>query len=307
MSPSWSIYVTVLTLINLVGLVWLLIATARRRKDEHSNDKTTGHVWDGDISELNNPLPRWWLGMFILSFVFGAAYLVIYPGLGNWAGTSGWTSGNELRASIDAANAKLESVYAQFRNRPLDELARDPAAQKLGHNVFVNNCAACHGSDARGAKGFPSLVDRDWLWGGESEAILASVRDGRQGAMPALGATLPNGGVSEVANYVRSLSGLPHNEMQAKAGLAKFAGICAACHGVDGHGNVALGAPNLSDEIWLYGSSQATIEETIMNGRGGRMPAWSSILGDDRTRLVTAWILAQSKDPAPAVPSSGAP
>ena len=209
-----------------------------------------------------------------------------------------------LADHVAATNAKLDKLFARFRDRPLAELARDPEALKVGHNVFVNNCAACHGSDARGAKGFPNLTDSDWLYGGDPDTVLASVQNGRAGAMPALAAALPDGGVVQVANYVRSLSGLPHDPALAAQGKPRFETICAACHGPEGKGNPALGAPNLTDEVWLYGGTLATIEETITQGRNGKMPAWMNLLGADRTRLVAAWVLAQSADKSPA---GGAP
>jgi len=295
MNHSWSLYIIVVTVANLLGLSWLLFATARRRKDDRRGDNdTTGHVWDGDLTELNKPLPRWWLGLFVLTMLFAVGYLLLYPGLGGLRGTLGWSSEGELAAQVGQSSARQEARLAKFRDQPLDQLVHDGEALKTGHNVFANNCIACHGSDARGAKGFPDLTDNDWLYGGDAETVLTSVRDGRSGAMPALAAALPEGGVAQVANYVRSLSGLPHDDALANAGQPKFEMICAACHGKDGKGNTALGAPNLSDGIWLYGGTQAAIEETITNGRNGKMPAWAQLLGPDRTRLVAAWVLSQS-------------
>ena len=293
MTSFWSLFVIVVTAINLIGLAWLLFATARPKPQDKAGG-TTGHVWDGDLCELNNPLPRWWLGMFVLTMLFALGYLVLYPGLGNLAGSLGWTSDKEVASQVAATNARLRVMFDKFRDRPLDGLSHDAEALKIGRNIFVNNCAACHGSDARGAQGFPNLTDRDWLYGGDADTVLASIRHGRTGAMPALGGALGDGGVEEVANYVRSLSGLPHDAIKASAGKARFDTICAACHGPQGKGNPQLGAPNLTDETWLYGSSLATIEETVTYGRNGKMPAWADLLGNDRTRLVAAWVLAQS-------------
>ena len=297
MNGAWSWYVIALTAINIIGLAWLLLATASSKP---VNDKpvgeTMGHVWDGDLEELNNPLPRWWLGLFILTFIFALGYLVFYPGLGNVAGTLGWTSQKQVQSELDATHAKLESLYAGFRGKPLAALAADPAATKVGRNVFANNCAACHGSDARGAKGYPNLVDGDWLYGGEPETVLASIMNGRHGLMPPMGATLPGDGVEEVANYALSLSGLNHDNRLAAAGKSKFETICAACHGVDGKGNQALGAPNLTDDIWLHGDANLEgIKRKILYGVSGVMPAWGPILGEDRARLAAAWVLSQGK------------
>ena len=303
MSGGWSLYVIALTVLNIVGLVWLLLATARGGAPATPEQpvETMGHVWDGDIAELNNPLPRWWLWLFVLSVVFSIGYLVFYPGLGNFAGRLGWTSGGEVERTLATTNAKLESLYAGFRDRPLAELARDPAATKVGRNVFANQCAACHGSDARGAKGYPNLVDADWLYGGDPDAVLASVLHGRHGMMPPLAATLPGDGVDEVAHYVLSLSGQDHDQRLAALGKPKFETICSACHGVAGTGNTALGAPNLTDDVWLHGGGDlAAIREAIVYGRSGTMPAWEPLIGTDRARLAAAWVLSQAAQNAAA-------
>lgn len=293
MNASWSLYVAILTTVNIVALVWLLFATARPRPGDRPSESTMGHVWDGDIEELNNPLPRWWLGLFILTVVFAIGYLVVYPGFGRFAGTFGWTSDGEVASDLAQTNARLESLYANFRDRPLADLAHDPAAIKVGRNVFANNCAACHGSDARGAKGYPNLVDGDWLYGGDPDTVLASVLHGRNGTMPPMAGVLGPAGVDEVVQYVRKLSGQSADARLAAAGQERFASICAACHGADGKGNHALGAPNLTDDIWLYGGSVEAIRETITQGRAGVMPAWEPLLGADRARLAAAWVLAQ--------------
>ncbi len=304
MNTSWSGYVIALTVANLVGLVWLLFATARAPRDGRAATDTMGHVWDGDIEELNHPLPRWWLWMFVLTIVFGIGYLVFYPGLGNVAGRLGWTSPGEVERTLADTNARLETLYAGFRDRPLEDLAADPAATKVGRNVFANHCAACHGSDARGADGYPNLVDDDWLYGGEPQTVLASILHGRNGMMPPMAATLPGNGVDEVANHVLALSGQPHDKRLAAAGKPKFETICAACHGVAGKGNPALGAPNLTDEVWLHGRGDlAMIRAAITQGRRGTMPAWEGMLGVDRSRLAAAWLLSQGA----AMPDADAP
>lgn len=297
MTGGWGIYVALLVLINVVGAMWLLFATSRRSPKQEAD--TTGHTWDEDLTEYNNALPRWWLGLFILSVIFSAAYLVFYPGFGAAAGTLGWTSDKEAAADLAENNRRLEAVFGQYRDRPMDELIKDPKAQTLGRNVFANNCSVCHGSDARGARGYPNLTDGDWLYGGGEEQVLTTITNGRGGVMPPLGAALGDAGVDEVANYVLSLSGAKHDDKLAEAGKLRFTTICAACHGVDGKGNVAIGAPNLTDNIWLYGNSLDDIRATIRNGRNGKMPAWGEILGKDRVRLVEAWVLAQSHDEAP--------
>lgn len=294
MSPFWNGYIIVLTVINIIGIVLLLFVTARRRTTGKADHDSTGHVWDGDLTELNHPLPRWWFGMFVLSVIFAIGYLALYPGMGNFAGQLGWTSAGAAERDTATFNQQLETLYGSFRDRSLEDLATDPAAVKVGRNVFANNCAACHGSDARGARSYPNLVDNDWLYGGDPDTILASVLHGRNGMMPALAAALPNGGVDEVANYVLSLSELPHDRRLAIAGKPKFESICAACHGVSGKGNHTLGAPDLTDDIWLHDRGDLeSIRTAINHGRKNSMPAWQDLIGTDRARLATAWILAQ--------------
>ncbi len=293
MTLFWSLFISVLTIASIVAIVWLLIATARSKTG--GSEATTGHVWDEDLSEYNHPLPLWWLGLFLISVIFGAIYLVFYPGLGSNKGALGWTSGRQVTADLAENNRKLETVFAQFRDKPIDVLETDPKALEVGHNVFVNNCAACHGSDARGAKGYPNLTDNDWLFGGQPDQVLTTILKGRTAAMPAWGPVLGDAGVDEVANYVLSLSGRKVDDKLAEAGKARYATLCFACHGADGKGNVAIGAPNLTDEIWLYGGSLEDVKTSIRNGRNGKMPTWEAILGQDRSRLVAAWVLAQSQ------------
>lgn len=298
MSSFWSLFIILLTTVNIVGLVWLLFSTARKRSSDKPAEATTGHVWDGDIAEYNKPLPRWWLGLFVMTVIFGLAYLVFYPGLGTFAGTLGWTSENERKADIAAQNKKFEEFIAQFLDKSLLDLAHDSKALSSGQNIFANNCAACHGSDARGAKGFPNLTDQDWLWGGEPDTIFTSVLGGRNAVMPALEAALGEQGVNEVANYILSLSGQKVDSTLVEAGKTRYRTICIACHGPEAKGNPIMGAPNLTDNIWLYGGSLDDIKKSIRNGRNGAMPAWEPILGKDRARLVAAWVIAQSKTSA---------
>jgi len=293
MSAFWNWYIILFVVANVVGIVWLLLATARGKRGA-IEEATTGHVWDEDLQELNNPLPLWWLGLFLISVVFTACYLAFYPGLGSTAGALGWTSNKEVAADLAENNRKLETVFARFRNQPIEHLEHDQQALTLGHNVFVNNCAACHGSDARGAKGYPNLTDSDWLYGGASDTVMTTIAKGRNGIMPPWGPALGDQGVEEVANYVLTLSGQNADAALAAAGKARFATLCVACHGTEGKGNQMLGAPNLTDNIWLYGGTLDDIKATIKNGRNGRMPAWESTLGPDRIRLAAAWLLAQT-------------
>jgi cytochrome c oxidase cbb3-type subunit 3 len=290
-SAGWSWFVIVFTVANILGCVWLLWWTRRIRSDKPEGE-TTGHVWDGDLVEGNKPMPRWWINLFYITIVFAFVYLAYYPGLGAFAGVGGWTSRAKHEADVAAAQAKLEPILARFRGRPIAELAADPEATGLGRSVFANNCATCHGSDARGARGFPNLVDADWQWGGEPDTVLATVLGGRQAAMPPFGPVLGEDGVKAVTAYVESLSGRRADAALAEAGRAHFQALCVACHGPDGLGNPLLGAPNLTDPTWLYGGDTATIAQTIANGRSGQMPAHAELIGADRARLAAAWVLA---------------
>lgn len=294
MSQGWTLYISIFTIVNILACLWLLWWTAKNRSTK-AEDQDTGHVWDGDIRELNRPLPKWWLNLFYITIVFSFAYLVLYPGLGSFAGTKKWTSQEQHDAEVKAAEAKIAPIFAKFRAQPIADLVHDADAQRLGASVFANNCATCHGSDAKGAKGYPNLVDNDWLWGGEPDTVLTTILDGRQAAMPAMGAVLGDEGVAATAIYVQSLSGQNVDDALAAKGQAHFQTVCAACHGPEGKGNPMLGAPNLTDKVWLYGGDFDTIAATIRSGRNGQMPAHRPIIGEDRVRLAAAWVLAQSQ------------
>ncbi|HKX99805.1 MAG TPA: cytochrome-c oxidase, cbb3-type subunit III [Steroidobacteraceae bacterium] len=292
MSTGWSWYVAVLTVANILACLWLLWWT-RRKRDGKPEGETTGHVWDGDLVEGNKPMPRWWINLFYITIVFAFAYLLWYPGLGAFAGVGNWSSRQKHAEDVAAAQAKLEPVLARFRGEPVANLAANAEAVGLGRSVFANNCSTCHGSDARGARGFPNLVDQDWQWGGEPDTVLATVLNGRQAAMPPFGPVLGDAGVTATVAYVQSLSGQPVDTALAAAGSAHFQALCAACHGAEGRGNSLLGAPNLTDDTWLYGGDGATIAETVTGGRTGQMPAHATLIGEDRSRLAAAWVLSQ--------------
>lgn len=295
MSSAMNWLVILLAIVNIVGAVWLLIVTAKKAPEDADATATTGHAWDGDLVEYNKPLPRWWLWLFIGTVIFSIVYLVLYPGFGKYAGVLGWNQTSDHAAAVAAAEDKASAIMAQFDGQPLPALARDLKAQSIGRNVFATNCATCHGSDGRGFPGFPNLADNDWIWGGQPEQVLTSIIDGRTAVMPPLGAALGEQGVGEVVAYVRSLSGLSHDRRAAEAGSARFATLCVACHGADGKGNQALGAPNLTDDIWLYSAEPASIAEGINYGRNGQMPAHGPIIGEQRARLVAAYVLHLSQ------------
>lgn len=293
MTATASTIVAIVVLLNIAAMVALLVGLRRRRGEASSTTETTGHVWDGDLRELNNPLPRWWLWLFVITVVFSLVYLVIYPGLGNFTGTAGWSSERQLAEQTAQADKVLARTLKPYEHRSAGLLAANPDALRIGRNLFVNNCGACHGSDGRGAPGFPNLTDRDWLWGGTPADIVQSISDGRLSMMPAWRDALGgDSGVEDVLRYVMSLSGrdLPAGDLVN--GKAKFTAICSACHGADGRGNQALGAPNLTDRVWLNGGSIAAVRESISNGRHAEMPAHLARLGETRVNLLAAYVIS---------------
>ena len=292
----WSIYVAGMSLAGILGCLLLLWLTARK-KVVSSSDNTTGHVWDEDLTEMNNPMPRWWMWMFVLTIVFSLGYLVFYPGLGNFAGTLGWTQVNEYQDEMKRGEAEIVPVYARFASMSTAQLAGDAPAMAIGERLFMNNCAQCHGSDAHGSKGFPNLTDGDWLHGGSPEKISETIHNGRVGMMPPMVAAVGTPEeVRNVAHYVLSLSGSPHDSVRASLGKPKFA-ACAACHGMDGKGNQALGAPNLTDDIWLHGWGEAAIVAMVNDGKTNEMPAQAGKLTEPQLAVLTAYVWGKSNKP----------
>lgn len=299
-SSGWSAYIAIGTVGGLIACAVLLFIASRRQV--MASDNTTGHVWDEDLRELNNPLPLWWMGLFVLTIVFSGIYLALYPGLGSHEGKLGWTSTGEHAAAVTKARATMAPVYASFKDMSPEQLARDPQAHGIGERLFANNCAQCHGADAKGSKGFPNLTDSDWLWGGNYDNIVQTITQGREGNMPPMAAAVGSSeDVRNVAHYVLSLSGSPHNPLYAQLGKPKFV-ACAACHGPAGKGNTALGAPNLSDKIWLHGWGEQAIVAMVNNGKHNVMPAHGERLTPEQIRVLAAyvWSLSQSQNVAAA-------
>lgn len=295
MGIFWNLWIIGLTLTNLALVLWVLLANRKvavSDQDEEEN-KTTGHVYDG-IEEYDNPLPRWWFIMFIVTFVYAGVYLLVYPGLGSWPGLFGWTSVKELRGHQQQADARYADTFGTYANTPIEELAQNPDAMKMGLRLFSNNCAVCHGADGGGNYGFPNLTDHDWLYGGTPEKIKETITLGRKGAMPAWGALMGETGVVNVSEYVLQMSGQDHDAAKAELGAKLYNQNCVACHGVDGKGNQALGAPNLTDDIWLYGGEPQDIRATLRNGRNGVMPAQKELLKADRIHLLAAYVYSLS-------------
>lgn len=285
----WSVYVTGVTLIGILACLALLWITARK-KVVPTSDNTTGHVWDEDLRESNNPMPRWWMWMFVLSIVFGLLYLVAYPGLGSYPGQLQWTTRGEHAAEMEQAQKQLAPLYARFTAKKTEDLAGDASAMAVGERLFMNNCAQCHGSDARGGKGFPNLTDNDWLHGGTPAKIVETITRGRRGQMPPMAAAVGTpDDVKNVANYVLSLSNSPHDSVRAQLGKSKFT-ACAACHGVDGKGNQAVGAPNLTDDTWLHGWGEQAIVAMVNQGKINEMPAQSGKLSEAQIHVLAAYV-----------------
>jgi cytochrome c oxidase cbb3-type subunit 3 len=298
MSSGWSLFVIVLTVANILACAWMLRWTSKPRApgEKIGGGADTGHVWDHDLREYNNPLPRWWLWVFYITIAFGLLYLVLYPGLGNFGGTKGWTQAKQYEEERAAVEAKAQVILAPLAAMPVGELAGNAQAMSTARNLYLQNCAQCHGSDGGGAKGFPNLANADWQWGGEADTVVATITGGRIAAMPPWGPVLGEQGVNEVVAYVQNLSGQPVDASLAVAGKARFETVCAACHGVDGKGNPLLGAPNLTDDVWLYGGDAATLKQTITNGRNGQMPAWGEKLGEQRVKLLAAYVTKLSQE-----------
>ncbi len=296
LNDGWSIYIAAFTIFGLVACVALLIIASRRHV--MASDNTTGHVWDEDLREMNNPLPRWWMGLFVLTIVFSVIYLALYPGLGSRPGTLGWSSAGEVQAEVAAARAEMGPIYARYTPMKAEDIARDPQGIAIGERLFANNCAGCHGADARGSKGFPNLSDSDWLWGGTPERIEETITKGRVGQMPSMIAAVGSDeDAHNLANYVLSLSGSPNNSIKASAGKAKFA-ACAACHGMDGKGNPALGAPNLTDDVWLHGWGEEHIVNMVKAGKTNVMPAHENRLSPEQIHVLAAYVWSLSHSAA---------
>ncbi|MEJ8568313.1 cytochrome-c oxidase, cbb3-type subunit III [Elongatibacter sediminis] len=296
LNAFWHWFVIVGTIASILACWWLLHWTKGVSGRKGNEVGSTGHVWDEDLIELNAPLPRWWLHLFNLTIIFALAYLVFYPGLGNIDGILGWTQVQQLEQELEQADARQQEVFERFTDMRPEELIADAEAVGIGRRLFGNYCAMCHGSDGRGAPGFPNLTDDAWLYGNSWEQVATSIRDGRAGVMPPMGAALGEEGVLETVVYVQQLSGQKADPGLAAAGKQRYDTLCVACHGPDGTGNPMLGAPNLTDDAWLYGGTPAVLTETITNGRNGNMPAHRDLLSEERRRLVAAYVLSLSAD-----------
>jgi cytochrome c oxidase cbb3-type subunit III len=295
-SDFWSLFIVAIAGGGVLACAWLLWSQSRHKSKltVSGEMETSGHVWDEDLEEYNHPLPKWWMWMFYITVVFAAIYWTLYPGLGTFKGVLGWTSSGQWQKEVAESDAKTAPIFDKFSKMDLKAVAADREANEIGRRLFLTYCIQCHGSAGTGSKGFPNLTDADWLWGGEPEQIKQSIAEGRNAMMPKLG--LSADAVKDVAGYIRSLSGQASDPVRAAKGKDVFATAgCSACHGPEGKGNPAMGAPNLTDKVWLYGGSEATISETVNLGRQNRMPAWKEFLGEAKVHLLTAYVMSLSQ------------
>ncbi|MBM4219906.1 MAG: cytochrome-c oxidase, cbb3-type subunit III [Gammaproteobacteria bacterium] len=290
-SAFWDVYIGLITIVSIVACAVLLKMQSVRKPVE---SETSGHVWDENLSEYNNPLPAWWAWLFYVTIVFGLAYLVLYPGLGSYAGVLGWSQVKQLEEENTRAQAAYGPIFDRFAAQDIVALSKNAEALAIGQKLFLNNCAQCHASDGGGSRGFPNLTDKDWLWGGTPEAIRTSIADGRTGAMPPFGQALGDQGVKDVAHYVLSLSGQASDSIRKARGEPLYKASCSACHGPEGKGNPAIGAPNLADRIWLHGSGEEAIAAQISKGRVNQMPAHKDLLSPAKIHLLTAYVYSLS-------------
>ncbi len=297
-SNFWPVFITAISLLGIFGCALLLWLTSKVKIANPNGDNTSGHVWDEDLREMNNPLPRWWVWMFILTIIFALFYLAAYPGLGSYAGKLGWTQNKQYDQEMADANKALEPLYSKFAAMPIEELANDKEAKAIGERLFMNNCSQCHGSDAKGSRGFPNLTDHDWLHGGSPEKIQETITGGRIGMMPPMAAAVgTEDDVKNVANYVLSLSDSKHDAARAALGKEKFA-VCAACHGPEGKGNTDIGSPNLTDNIWLHGAGEAAIIKRINEGKVNQMPAQGGKFSPEQIHVLASYVWGLSNKTA---------
>ena len=293
-SSFWDYYIGVISVVSILACGVLLLAQSKRHV-AGGQAETTGHTWDEDLGEYNNPLPRWWMWLFWITIVFSLVYLALYPGLGSFAGYWKWTQVGQLEQENAQANAQFGPLYEKFAGQEVAQLSKNPEALAIGQKLFLNSCAQCHASDGAGSRGFPNLTDNDWLYGGDPATIKATIMEGRNGIMPPFAPALGEQGTKDVAHYVMSLSGMAADSIRVERGKPLFAQTCAACHGAEGKGNPQLGAPNLTDKTWLYGAGEAVIIEGITRGRNNQMPAHKELLTASKIHLLTAYVYSLSR------------
>ncbi len=296
MPAFWSWFVAGGTVLFIIWCIWLISWSAKQGPQHKADSELVGHKWDGDLEEWNNPTPRWWLYLYFITVFFAIGYMIAFPGLGAFDGVLGWSSNQQWQDEMADATARYEPIYERFAGMEFEALAAHPEANDLGASLYASYCTTCHGSDARGAKGYPNLTDRAWIWGNSEQQIFDSIYNGRVAVMPAVPAAFASGeeDLRNLTRYVRSLSGLVEADQAALAKEAVFTSYCASCHGADGAGNPMLGAPSLTDDVWLYGSDEDDVYTSLAEGRNGIMPAHSQMLGENRTKILAAYVYSLS-------------
>ena len=297
MAAFWQWFVAAGTIVFVVWCVWIIWWATKQGPANVADDEVVGHKWDGDLEEWNNPAPKWWLYLYFITLGWAVLYMILYPGLGAFDGALGWSSADQYEAEMAAAEDRYEPIYERFAALPFEERMADPDAMRLGASLYASYCTTCHGSDARGAKGYPNLTDDAWQWGSSEEQIYATLMNGRTAVMVPQGALIGGDeGIANMANYVLSLSGAVEADQAAQAMQPTFATYCSACHMPDGTGNPVLGAPNLTDDVWLYGGTVEDVRYTLANGRNGQMPAHGELLGENRARILAAYVRSLSAE-----------
>lgn len=293
MTSFWSFWTSIIILGSIFGSLWLVYIVRKNEPFKTETEQTVGHEFDG-IEELDNPMPSWWVIMFVVTCIWGLFYSLAYPTLGNYQGFLGWSSTGQWEKEVADANEKYGPIFEKYAAMPLTELSQDKEAMKIGQRLFANNCSVCHGSAGRGALGFPNLTDNDWLYGGTPDTIKETILKGRQGNMPAKGLnpSMTKEDVQDLTHYLLSFSNRSDDQAAVKRGADMYQTACAACHGADAKGMEAAGAPNLTDNVWLYGSSPAKISQTILHGRAGVMPAQEEILGEEKVHILSAYVMS---------------
>lgn len=291
MSTAWS---WVVIIGSLGSILFFYVVLQLNRQTGRESGEMTGHIHDG-IEEYDNPLPAWWYWLFVLTMIYGVGYLIWYPGLGNFPGIADWTSVGELETDQEASRARYEPLFAKYRQLPVAEIYKVPAAVKMGQRLFANNCSVCHGSTAAGGFGFPDLIDDVWTWGAEASTIKQTILHGRKAAMPAWGTVIGDQGIRDVTAYILSLNNREADPAAVAQGETLFGNFCIACHGPEGKGLSALGAPDLTNGIWLYGNSRSHIEFSIRNGRNGEMPGFKHKLGENKAHILAGYVYGLSR------------
>ncbi|MDX1500131.1 MAG: cytochrome-c oxidase, cbb3-type subunit III [Woeseiaceae bacterium] len=296
MPGFWGWFVAAGTIVFIVWCVWLIGWSAKQGPTDKADEELVGHRWDGDLEEWNKPAPKWWLYLYFITIIWGVGYMLAYPGFAAFEGFLGWSQEGQYEDEMQRAAARYEPIYDEFAAMDFASLVTNTDALDLGASLYASYCTTCHGSGAQGAPGYPNLTDDAWIFGKTEAAITATIMNGRNNVMPAMAPALGGeAGLEQMVAYVRSLSGLTEAPADAEAARTKFTMLCGACHGPGGGGNVAIGAPNLTDNAWLYGGSEAAVRSTLVNGRNGVMPAFGELLGADRAKFLAAYVYSLSE------------